>query len=43
VAIAAAAQRLGLDRAQADPAAGAVDEHTGHPGDPFRTLRRSFP
>ncbi len=43
VAIAAAAQRLGLDRAQADPVAGAVDEHTGHPGDPFRTLRRSFP
>jgi acetyl/propionyl-CoA carboxylase alpha subunit len=43
VAIAAAAQRLGLDRAQADPASGSVDEHTGHPGDPFRTLRRSFP
>jgi len=43
VAIAAAAQRLGLDRAQADPAVGTVDEHTGHQGDPFRTLRRSFP
>ena len=22
---------------------GALDEHTGHPGDPFRTLTRSFP
>ena len=44
VAIAAAASRFGLGRA--GPAGGdgtSVDEHTGHAGDPFRTLSRSFP
>ena len=42
VAIAAAAQRLGLGSARNDSGE-AVDEHTGHQGDPFRTLRRTFP
>ena len=42
VAIAASAQRLGVGRAQAGTS-DAVDEHTGHPSDPFRTLRRIFP
>ena len=43
VAIASAAQRLGMDRAPSDDASDSVDEHTGHSGDPFRTLSRSFP
>ncbi len=43
VAIASAAQRLGMERAPSDDASGSVDEHTGHSGDPFRTLSRSFP
>ncbi|MFL2493577.1 MAG: acetyl/propionyl/methylcrotonyl-CoA carboxylase subunit alpha [Candidatus Thalassarchaeum sp.] len=44
VAIAAAARRFGLDRAGPAGADGAiVDEHTGHAGDPFTTLTRSFP
>ena len=44
VAIAAAASRFGLDRAGSAGGDGAmVDEHTGHAGDPFRTLSRSFP
>ena len=43
VAVACAAQRLGLERALSDDGLGALDEHTGHPGDPFRTLTRSFP
>jgi len=44
VAIAAAASRLGLDRAGAGGSSqSTTDEHTGHAGDPFRTLSRSFP
>tara|TARA_B100000676_G_scaffold72214_2_gene72077 strand:+ start:3187 stop:4725 length:1539 start_codon:yes stop_codon:yes gene_type:complete len=44
VAIAAAASRFGLDRTGSLGGEGAmVDEHTGHAGDPFRTLSRSFP
>lgn len=43
VAVACAAQRLGLERAPSDGGLGVLDEHTGHPGDPFRTLTRSFP
>ena len=44
VAIAAAASRFGLDRVGSAGVDGAlVDEHTGHTGDPFRTLTRSFP
>ena len=42
VSIAAAARRLGLDRAAAT-AAEQADDHTGHHGDPFRTLGRTFP
>ena len=42
VAIAASAQRLGMDRA-ATAGAEATDGHTGHQGDPFRTLGRTFP
>ena len=42
VAIAASARRLGMDRASPGPAEEA-DPHTGHPGDPFRTLGRTFP
>lgn len=41
-AIAASAQRLGLD-SEPSSAAESVDDHTGHVGDPFRTLRRTFP
>ena len=44
VAIAAAASRFGLDRVGVAGGDGTlVDEHTGHAGDPFRTLSRSFP
>ena len=44
VAIAAAASRFGLDRAgPAGDDGTLVDEHTGHAGDPFRTLSRPFP
>ena len=43
VAIAAAASRFGLDRAGSGSSASGVAEHTGHSGDPFRTLSRSFP
>ena len=44
VAIAVAASRFGLDRVGSAGGDGAfVDEHTGHAGDPFRTLSRSFP
>mgnify|MGYP001238215470 CR=1 FL=1 len=39
---AAAAQRLGMDRV-ATAGAEATDDHTGHQGDPFRTLGRTFP
>ena len=42
VAIAASAQRLGMDRV-ATAGAEATDDHTGHQGDPFRTLGRTFP
>jgi len=42
IAIATAAQRLGIDRSRAGFTED-VDEHTGHAGDPFRTLRRTFP
>jgi acetyl-CoA carboxylase biotin carboxylase subunit len=41
VAIAASAQRLGMDREAT--AIEPVDDHTGHQGDPFRTLGRTFP
>ena len=43
VAVACAAQRLGLERAPTAGGLDSSDEHTGHPGDPFRTLTRSFP
>ena len=44
VAIAAAASHFGLDRVSVAGGDGTlVDEHTGHAGDPFRTLSRSFP
>ena len=43
VAIAAAANRFGLDRAGTGGVEAIIDEHTGHSGDPFRTLSRSFP
>ena len=44
VALAAAASRFGLDRVGVAGGDGTlVDEHTGHAGDPFRTLSRSFP
>ena len=43
VAIAAAASRFGLDRVGSGSSESFVDEHTGHSGDPFRTLTRSFP
>lgn len=43
VAIAAAASRFGLDRVGAGGDGELIDEHTGHAGDPFRTLSRSFP
>jgi acetyl/propionyl-CoA carboxylase alpha subunit len=42
VAIAASAQRLGLDR-QDNAGMEVTDDHTGHQGDPFRTLGRTFP
>ena len=42
VAIAASAQRMGMDRV-ATAGAESIDDHTGHHGDPFRTLGRTFP
>ena len=42
VAVAAAAQRLGIDRKQTTGTED-LDGHTGHQGDPFRTLGRTFP
>ena len=42
VAVAASAQRLGMDR-QHIAGTETVDDHTGHQGDPFRTLGRTFP
>jgi len=41
--IASAAERLGLHRAEFTSGSSIVDQHTGHPGDPFRTLSRNFP
>ena len=41
--IASAAERLGLHRAAVTTGPSIVDQHTGHPGDPFRTLSRNFP
>ena len=43
VAIAAAASRFGLDKGGSGGDGELIDEHTGHAGDPFRTLSRSFP
>ena len=43
VAVASAAQRLGLERTPSTGDPDSSDEHTGHSGDPFRTLTRSFP
>lgn len=43
VAVACAAQKLGLERTSSVDAPESSDEHTGHSGDPFRTLTRSFP
>jgi acetyl/propionyl-CoA carboxylase alpha subunit len=43
VAIAAAASRFGLDRTAGSASVTDFDDHTGHTGDPFRTLKRSFP
>ncbi|MEC8913997.1 MAG: hypothetical protein VYA52_02090, partial [Candidatus Thermoplasmatota archaeon] len=43
VAVACAAQRLGLERTPSTGDPDSSDEHTGHSGDPFRTLTRSFP
>ncbi len=44
IAIAAAASRFGIDRMSGNiRSEKIVDEHTGHTGDPFRTLSRSFP
>ena len=43
VAIAAASKRLGVDRSGGGLSQGFTDDHTGHAGDPFRTLSRSFP
>ena len=43
VAVACAAQRLGLERTPSTGDFDSSDEHTGHSGDPFRTLTRSFP
>ena len=43
VAIAAAASRFGLDKGGSGADGELIDEHTGHAGDPFRTLSRSFP
>jgi acetyl/propionyl-CoA carboxylase alpha subunit len=43
VAIAAAASRFGLDRTAGSASVTDFDEHSGHSGDPFRTLTRSFP
>ena len=42
LALASSAKRLGIDR-QYGGASDATDSHTGHQGDPFRTLGRTFP
>ncbi|MAU29991.1 MAG: hypothetical protein CMA26_02625 [Euryarchaeota archaeon] len=43
VSIAASAKRLGLDRSMNSVSYADLDDHSGHPGDPFRTLSRRFP
>jgi len=43
VSIAASAKRLGLDRSMNSVSYTDLDDHSGHPGDPFRTLSRRFP
>ncbi|MCH1591892.1 MAG: ATP-grasp domain-containing protein [Candidatus Thalassarchaeaceae archaeon] len=43
VAIAAASKRLGVDRSGGGLSQVFTDDHTGHAGDPFQTLSRSFP
>ncbi len=43
VSIAEAALRMGLDKTHVGASSNPVDEHTGHSGDPFRTLSRSYP
>ncbi len=42
VSIASSSSRLGADR-KSSAAADNIDDHTGHQGDPFRTLGRPFP
>ena len=42
VSIAASSRRLGIDK-QTSTSAEETDYHTGHSGDPFRTLGRPFP
>ena len=43
VSIAAAASRFGLDRGQLSVSSEILDEYSGHSGDPFKTLTRSYP
>ena len=43
VSIAASAKRLGLDKLANTLSSSDMDDHSGHSGDPFRTLSRRFP
>ena len=43
VSIAAGASRFGLDRNQLSSSSEILDEYSGHSGDPFKTLTRSYP
>ena len=43
VSIAAGASRFGLDRNQLPSSSEILDEYSGHSGDPFKTLTRSYP
>ena len=43
VSIAAGASRFGLDRNQLSSSSETLDEYSGHSGDPFKTLTRSYP
>ena len=43
ISIAAAASRLGLDRNIISGNSEVVDEYSGHSGDPFKTLTRTYP
>ena len=43
VSIVASAKRLGLDRPTAISTISELDDHSGHSGDPFKTLSRRFP